>query len=238
MEVSDPTPVPPAEFDWRRYASATLAGLTPIIPLPLVDDVVESLLARRVPAAVADTHGRALEPAVAAAFYPSRSWSQRLRGCLLTPVWFVIKLPLKLFKKVLIFLTVRAVANKLAEHWSRAYLIDVALRRGDLDDPAAAQRAAATIRRLVKQADEPLVEAGRQVFGQVRKLPLRSLLRRAESDPEAATGHATAERAEQEVRGRWNQIAASLEARGRAYVTAMSAPPSPSAITAAPKAFA
>ena len=216
-----PQPVPPAEFDWRRYASATLAGLTPIIPLPLVDGVVEALLARRVPGAVADTRGRELDPRVAALFRPSRSWPERATGCLLTPVRFLIMLPLKLFRKVLIFLTVRAVANKLAEHWTRAYLIDLALGRGELDAPATARQAIATIRHVVGESDEPLIEAGRQVFKQLRKLPLRSLLQRAEADADAATRDASAQAAREEVSGRWNQIAAALEARGRRYVAVM-----------------
>ena len=219
-----PPAVPPAEFDWRRYASATLAGLTPIIPLPLVDDVVESLLARRVPAAVADAHGQTLDPAVAALFKSSKTWRQRASGCLMTPVWFLIKLPLKLFKKLLIFLTVRSVANKLAEHWTRAYLIDVALRRGELEDPPTAARAVSVIDRLVAEADEPLVEAGKQVYRQLRQLPLRHWLRRAEAQPDAATQDEAAELTRERIRGNWPTIAAPLEARGRRYVQAMQFP--------------
>lgn len=227
--MQEPAPdVPPAAFDWRRYGSATLAGLTPIIPLPLLDDFVEHLLARRVPAAVADARGQTLSPAAARAFKASdKTWSDRAVGCLMMPIWFLIKLPLKLFKKVLFFLLVRSVANKLAEHWSRAYLIDVALQRGDLDDPASAERSAALIRRLVQEADEPLVDAGKQVFRQIRRLPLRSLLRKAEHDQQAAQQDDTAQATRQQVDRKWNQIARQLETLGHRYAQQIDRPTTP-----------
>ena len=220
--------VPPAEFSWGRYRSATLAGLTPVIPVPFLDDAVEWALARRVPAEVAASRSLELDRGAAGVLNASgRTWSQRAGGCLMAPVWFVIKLPLKLFRKVLIFLLVRAVANKLAEHWTRAYLIDVALRRGDLADAASAQRSAELIRHLVGEADEPLVQAGKEVFKQLKKLPLVGTLRRVRQHDERPDDEQRVQQAGDEVAGRWNRIAVQLEDVGRRYVELQAAADKP-----------
>jgi len=51
-------------FDWSRYADATLAGLSVLIPVPFMDDAFEAFFRGRIPSAVARSRGQPLSPEV------------------------------------------------------------------------------------------------------------------------------------------------------------------------------
>jgi len=48
-------------LDWRICADATCAGLSVLIPLPLVDLVFETVIRRRIPGAISKVRDREIE---------------------------------------------------------------------------------------------------------------------------------------------------------------------------------
>lgn len=56
---------PETAFNWAIYAGATLAGLSVLIPLPLLDVAFEQLFRRRMPGSIARARSRQIPPRVA-----------------------------------------------------------------------------------------------------------------------------------------------------------------------------
>src|ERR1044072_3901696 len=82
---------------------AVLVGLTPLIPVPLLDDEVKNYFRRRMVRALAASAGRALDEKELDAL-PSEAERGCLTGCLFT----VIVYPLKaIFRKVFYFLEIK-----------------------------------------------------------------------------------------------------------------------------------
>ena len=124
-------------FDWAVYADATFAGLAVLIPIPVVDFIVEEYFRRRMPRDIAARNGRTLHPGLVIRLNRRRADNQLL-GCLLLPLRLVFYLFRNIFRTVLYALSVVDAADNLGYYWHRAFLINYAVRRGHLDDPATA----------------------------------------------------------------------------------------------------
>lgn len=169
---------PETAFNWAIYADATFAGLSILIPLPLVDVAFEQLFRRRMPGAIARAHKRQLPPDVVRLL-------NRI-GCspaalLLFPLWLIFLLLKRLSKKILYFLTVKDAADSLSYYWHRAFLLDYMLRAGHLDTIAQAQHAERALTQTLAGVQEsPLTALARQVVRQSRHVLRRlwSVVRR------------------------------------------------------------
>jgi len=122
-------PRPP--FDWRVFADATCAGLTPLVPLPLVDVALENVFRRRLPASICRARGVTPAPGAVAALGQGLPWLSA-RGCLMVPLALILYLLKRLSRKLLYFLAVREAANTLSAYWHRAFLLDHLARSGRL----------------------------------------------------------------------------------------------------------
>lgn len=159
----------PTEFDWLIYADATFAGLALLLPIPFVDGLIESYFRRRMPRDIARRRGRALPSQSIRAVNRQREkfWS----GCLLWPVQAVAYLIRNIWRTMVYVLTIYDTSEKLSYYWHRAFLLDYAIGRGDLDRPARAELAAAALHQSWKRR--------RQV--RCSTWPRRSLPRRGNS---------------------------------------------------------
>ncbi|HMR66443.1 MAG TPA: hypothetical protein PKE64_20720, partial [Anaerolineae bacterium] len=51
------------DFDWGVYADATMAGLAVLVPIPILDWLLEEIFRRRMPQAIARQRGQRLSSA-------------------------------------------------------------------------------------------------------------------------------------------------------------------------------
>lgn len=121
-------PPPPAEGQQRRTIAtyAVLVGLTPLIPVPFVDDVVEAALVRRFVGGLASSRGVVLSDAeVRALSFGSDGgvFKKIARGIFVYPLK-------KLFRKTFFFLEGKRVVDLASLTFCRGYLLDVAFERG------------------------------------------------------------------------------------------------------------
>jgi hypothetical protein len=101
---------------------ATLVGLTPLIPLPFIDEMVREILLRRMVRTLASAHGLDLSPADVRtlADEPKESW---LKGAAVS----VVLMPLRmLLRKTFILLQGKRIIDLASNSYHRGYLIDVA----------------------------------------------------------------------------------------------------------------
>ena len=107
----------------RLIAHAVLVGLTPLIPLPFVDDLVKGHLLRRMVRSLAAAHGRVLTPAEVETLTEERGGGC-LGGCLGQAALYV---PKKIFRKTFFFLEWKRAADLTSRTYHQGYLIDYAL---------------------------------------------------------------------------------------------------------------
>lgn len=183
--MSNTTPPETAvRFDWSLYADATFAGLAVLIPIPLLDLLVEWLFKRRMPAAIARRHDLELDWRVGRELNRGRfgCWP----GCLVWPLLLLFEFLKRLYRTVLYFLTIKSATDQLSYYWRRAFLLDHMLQRGDLTDTLghAAIAARAMDQVLKESTASPLLQLARQVIAGTRHL-LRTIwgwLRRRQED--------------------------------------------------------
>ncbi len=177
----------PGLRDWRLWADATCAGLSVLIPLPLVDLFFELLFRRRMPRAVARVRGVTLSAAAARRF--GRGPQLDLLGSCLTVPFVVTKWILKrVFRKLLYVLTVADAVDALSAYWHRAFLVDYLIRSGHLGADADLERVGRVFDEVLGAADVSGVKGlARQVVAATGHVP--RLLRRARRrGAEEATG--------------------------------------------------
>lgn len=159
---------PDTSFEWPIYADGTLAGLSVLLPIPLLDWFLEEQFRRRMPASIARSRGQKLPAPVIRALNASD------RGCLVSGLLFVLKLPLELLKrvsqKILYFLTIKAATDQVSYYWQRAFLLDYALRAGHLANAEAATRARRAMEQVLDATSSPLTALARQIIKSVRDL--------------------------------------------------------------------
>ena len=107
---------------------AVLVGLTPLIPVPVLDDLVKGYFRKRMVRALAASSGRSLSEEDLSALVSEKEGGC-LRGCLLT----VIVYPLKaVFRKLFYFLEVKRAVDLTSRTYHYGYLAGYAMqRRGD-----------------------------------------------------------------------------------------------------------
>ena len=157
----------PTEFDWLIYADATFAGLSLLLPIPFIDGLLEAYFRRRMPGDIARRRGRALP--VQSIRVVNRQRASWWPGCLLWPVQALVYLIRNLWRTLVYILTVYDTSEKLSYYWHRAFLLDYAIGRGDLDTPARAETAAAALHRVLATTQtSPLLNLAREIVDEAR----------------------------------------------------------------------
>lgn len=158
----------PTEFDWFIYADATFAGLAPLLPIPVIDGLMEAYFRRRMPGDIAKRRGRALPLQAIRAVNRQRAtlWP----GCLLWPVQAVVSLIRNLWRTLIYIFTIYDTSEKLSYYWHRAFLLDYAIGRGDLDSPARAELAAAALHAVLATTQtSPLLNLAQEIVAETRQ---------------------------------------------------------------------
>lgn len=194
-------------FEWSRYADATLAGLSVLVPIPFLDDAFESFFRGRIPGAVARARGRTLPDDVRAALAEGEGGG----GCATIPLRLTLGLLKRLSRKVLYFLTIKSATDRLSHHWSRAFLIDHMLVAGHLESAASARTARRAMDEVLASASGPLSRIARQVISTTRNVwPALRRARRGEEDAEVR-------QVRDELAGRWDEAAGDLRSLAARY---------------------
>ncbi|MFO7663018.1 MAG: hypothetical protein R6X18_10550 [Chloroflexota bacterium] len=193
------------EFDWLVYADATFAGLSTLLPIPVVESVLEEFFRRRMPSRIARRRGRTLSRAVIRELNRKRSGGF-LRGCLLWPIEQIIRFLRNLYRTVVYVLSVVEATDKLSHYWHRAFLLDYMVMHGHLDNLERAKIAAEAMREVLATTEtspttnlarEVIEFAGHHMRGLVRSI-IR-FIRRKEETKEF-------KRQRQSVAARWAEL--------------------------------
>jgi hypothetical protein len=195
-------------FEWSRYADATLAGLSVLVPIPFLDDAFEGFFRRRIPGAVARSRGRTLPDDVRAVLSEGDAgrW-----GCATIPLRLTLGLLKRLSRKLLYFLTIKSATDRLSQYWSRAFLIDHMLASGHLESVESARVARAALDQVLKTTAGPLPRVARQVIASTPNV--WSALRRARRGEEAEE----VRQARTQLEGRWDEAAGDLRSLAGRY---------------------
>ena len=175
--MTDSAPPPdkvPADFDWLVFADATFAGLSVLIPIPLIDSLFEGIFRRRMAASIARRRQVAVSPAVLR--HLEREGCSPA-GCLLWPLKQAVNLLGRISRKILYFLTIKEAADQLSYYWHRAFLLDYMLAASHLDEAAPPDVARQALARTLRETTTgPLNQLAAQVVGNTHHA-LRSLWR-------------------------------------------------------------
>jgi hypothetical protein len=189
------------DFDWSRYADATLAGLSVLIPIPFVDDAFEAFFRGRIPGAVARSRGRTLSDDVRAGLGEEDAGKG---GWARLPARLVIGASKRLSRKLLYFLTVKQAADRLSYYWHRAFLVDHMLASGHLESADSARVAHQAMEELLATTTGPLSRLAREVVAQSRNVwPALRRARRGEESDEVRQTRSRLER-------KWSELAEHL----------------------------
>src|ERR1700754_4434041 len=102
---------------------AVLVGLTPLIPLPVVDDLAKNYFRRRLVRRLASAHGRSLSGEELGALTKEQG-----RGCVRGCLTAVVVYPLKaVFRKVFYFLEWKRAVDLTSRTYHFGYLTSYAL---------------------------------------------------------------------------------------------------------------
>jgi hypothetical protein len=155
-------------FDWPIYADATFAGLSVLIPVPLVDAAFEWFFRRRMAAAIARRRGQRLPPEILLELNRGPGCSE---GCLVLPFKLILLLLKRLSRKILYFLTVKEATDQLSHYWHRAFLIDCMLEQGHLDSLEGAAVARLALDETLDHPDtSPLHQFAQQLAHNTRHI--------------------------------------------------------------------
>jgi uncharacterized protein (DUF697 family) len=152
---------------------ALMVGLTPLIPLPLADDMAKQYLQQRLVRSLARAHNITIAeedlPGLLSVL-PTRKGC--LSGCLLTALTYPFK---KLARKIFFFLEVKRAVDVTSYTYHYGYLLDYAMREGILGGPAGRSLAEvdAALDEVCRTAPiKPVEAAVRHTFDQSKKLLL------------------------------------------------------------------
>lgn len=201
-----------SDFDWRIYADATCAGLSVLIPVPLVDVAFETIFRRRIPGTIARARQREVAPPVRRRLGRAVESSLSLRGCVTLFFSAIRYVARKIWRKVIYIFTIKDAATALSEYWHRAYLIDHMVRAGHLDPGIDSDLAVRVFTRTLREADtSPLMGLARQTVANAHHVV--GILRRARK-----VGAAEVSRSLGEVlASHWKGAEASLVGVGEDY---------------------
>lgn len=120
---------------------AVFVGLTPLIPIPLLDDMVKNYFQRRMVRSLVAAHRRELRPEDVSALTEERG-SGCLRGCLGQAFIFPLKI---IFRKIFFFLEWKRAVDLTSHTYHQGYLLDYALREGWMPGQSPHAKSAAEI---------------------------------------------------------------------------------------------
>jgi hypothetical protein len=194
-------------FDWSRYADATLAGLSVLVPIPFLDDAFEAFFRRRIPGAVARSRGRTLPDDVRAVLGEGDDRG----GCATIPLRLTLGLLKRLSRKILYFLTIKSATDRLSQYWSRAFLIDHMMTAGHLENAAQARVARAAMDEALTTVSGPLPRVAGHVIATSRNV--WPALRRARRGEEAEEMR----QVRSQMEGHWGEAAEDLRSLAGRY---------------------
>ena len=174
---------PRTKFDWLIYANATFAGLSILIPIPLLDVLFEQIFRRRMPGAIGKRNGRSLPKQTIQEL--NRLPPSCLQTCLGWPILILFTFLKRLYRTIFYFLTIKDATDSLGHYWHRAFLLDYMMRAGYADDLATVSLAAEALRQILGEiTTSPLTQLAKDVVASVRHIfgSLRRVIRRGEED--------------------------------------------------------
>lgn len=144
---------------------SVLVGATPLIPIPVLDDLAKSYLQRRMIRELGELRGQLFD-SPSTKTLADDSGEGCLRGCLSGAVMYPLK---KLFRKVFLFLEWKRAIDLVSRTYHRGYLVDHALSRGWAGPSSG--RTAGEVRRAVDDVCrlspiKPVELAVKVTFGQ------------------------------------------------------------------------
>lgn len=138
--------MPGSSLDALLLAHAVLAGLTRLLPVPFLDDVLRDSLLRRMVDGVARRRGHRLSPAELAAVSGVEE-----SGLLRSAARAAMHAPLRwISRKLVFFLAWKRSVDLVSRVYHLGWLLDVAFERGDL--PAGDARRARAVRDAIDAA--------------------------------------------------------------------------------------
>jgi hypothetical protein len=170
-------------FDWVIYADATFAGLSVLIPIPLLDVAFEHFFRRRMPGVIGKRNGRTLNKEIILEL--NRLPPGCLQSCLGWPILILLTFLKRLYRTILYFLSIKDASDNLSLYWHRAFLLDYMIRSGYVDDPTTMPIAAEALRQLLDDiTTSPLSQLAQEIAANVRHsfTTLRRVIRRGEED--------------------------------------------------------
>ena len=167
MVAVNQTSIQPA-YDWHVFADATCAGLSVLLPVPLLDLAFESMFRRRIPTTISRFRDVDVAPSVRRRLGASMRSLVSLEGCL-GAGFAVIKYVLRrIWRKIIYIFAVKDAATALTEYWHRAALIDHMVRAGHLDRTADTGLAIRVSTEVLNEIDpSPLMGLARQAVANV-----------------------------------------------------------------------
>ena len=174
---------PRTRFDWIIYADATFAGLSVLIPIPLLDVAFEHFFRRRMPGVIARRNGRTLDKETIQEL--NRLPPGCLQTCLGWPILILLTFLKRLYRTILYFLSIKDATDNLSLYWHRAFLLDYMVRSGYVDDPATVPIAAEALRQLLDDTPtSPFTQLAQEVVAGAHHIfaTLRRVIRRGEED--------------------------------------------------------
>lgn len=134
---------------------AVLTGLTPLIPVPFVDDLARTYFRRRLVQALAEAHGQNFVPGDVQILADEKG-SSCLLGCLGTAFIYPLKF---LFRKVFFFLEWKRAIDTASATYYHGFLLDYALQQNWIAPHGRHDSATvrAAIDDLIEQTDSSVI---------------------------------------------------------------------------------
>ena len=150
-----------SKFDWPTYVDATFAGLAVLVPLPMIDLLLEWFFRRRMPGAIAQRNGRTLSKRV------TRELNRTPISCtgwVFWPILLVLEFLKRTYRTILYFLTIKAATDLLSYYWHRAFLINYMVQQDHLEDEIEARIAILAFNEVLDGlTTSPLTKLAQQV---------------------------------------------------------------------------
>lgn len=200
----------------RIVTFSVMVGLTPLIPVPFIDDLAKTHFKRRMTRELAASYGQTLTEADVKTLSDDAD-TGCLRGCLIS----IFIYPLKwIFRKIFIFLEWKRAVDLATRAYYHGYLIDYAFDRKWIapEGGTDAARARAAIDRVLAEVNPSLIErAMKETFSQSKNIlkgaarmlqtSLRRLTRRASEEQVEQAMESVEQKEESEIGG----VAARLQ---------------------------
>lgn len=169
---------------------SVLIGLTPLIPIPVVDDLAKTYLQRRLTRKLGQAYNRNFSDAEVKVLSDAED-SGCLAGCLTTILIYPLK---KIFRKIFFFLEWKRAIDSVSHYYHHGYLLDYAMYKDwcapESIHPTAKVREALD-EVIEKTSIKPIETAVRKVFDQSKSVlkaaakllqkPLQNLEKRDET---------------------------------------------------------